>query len=42
MASFVVDPSVALAWLLTDETTQKALAIRQAIEQGAEAWIPAH
>jgi len=42
MASFVVDPSVALAWLLTDETTEKATAIRQAIEQGAEAWIPAH
>ena len=42
MASFVVDPSVALAWLLTDETTGKATSIRQAIEQGAEAWIPAH
>jgi predicted nucleic acid-binding protein len=42
MASYVVDPSVALAWLLPDETTDRAASIRQAIEQGAEAWIPSH
>ena len=42
MASLVLDPAVALAWLLPDETTGKAVAIRQSIEQGAEAWIPAH
>jgi predicted nucleic acid-binding protein len=42
MPSFVVDPSIALAWLLTDETTVPAAAIREAIEGGAEAWIPSH
>lgn len=42
MASYVIDPSVALAWLLPDETTTRATAIREEIENGAEAWIPAH
>lgn len=40
--SYVIDPSVALAWLLPDETNDRANTIRQAIEDGAEAWIPAH
>jgi predicted nucleic acid-binding protein len=39
---YVIDPSVALAWLLPDETNARANTIRQAIENGAEAWIPAH
>jgi predicted nucleic acid-binding protein len=39
---YVVDPSVALAWLLPDETNTRADAVRAAIEGGAEAWIPAH
>jgi predicted nucleic acid-binding protein len=38
----VIDPSVALAWLLPDETTPRAAAIRAAVENGAEAWIPVH
>ena len=42
MPALVIDPSVALAWLLTDETTAQATAIREAIENGAEAWIPSH
>ncbi len=42
MPALVVDPSVALAWLLRDETTSQATAIREAIENGAEAWIPSH
>jgi len=39
---YVVDPSVALAWLLPDETNARDDVIRQAIEGGAEAWIPVH
>jgi predicted nucleic acid-binding protein len=42
MASFVVDPSVALAWLLPDETNARANAVRGQIEEGAKAWIAAH
>jgi predicted nucleic acid-binding protein len=42
MAAYVIDPSVALAWLLPDETNDRAAAIRQAVEAGADAWIPAH
>jgi predicted nucleic acid-binding protein len=42
MPSFVVDPSVALAWLLPDEANVEAATVRQAIEGGAEAWIPSH
>lgn len=42
MASLVVDPSFALAWLLPDETSGQATAVREEIENGAEAWIPAH
>ena len=38
----VIDPSVALAWLLPDETNARAATIRAAIENGAEAWVPAH
>jgi predicted nucleic acid-binding protein len=38
----VIDPSVALAWLLPDETNPRADAIRVAVEGGADAWIPAH
>jgi predicted nucleic acid-binding protein len=40
--SYVIDPSVALAWLLPDETNALAETIREAVENGAEAWIPAH
>jgi predicted nucleic acid-binding protein len=40
--SFVIDPSVALAWLLPDETNARAGMVREAIENGAEAWIPVH
>lgn len=40
--SYVIDPSLALAWLLPDEHNQDAAAIRQAIEDGDDAWIPAH
>jgi predicted nucleic acid-binding protein len=39
---FVIDPSVALAWLLPDETNDRANLVRVAVENGAEAWIPAH
>jgi predicted nucleic acid-binding protein len=38
----VVDPSVALAWLLPDETNARADAVRMAVENGAAAWIPVH
>ena len=38
----VVDPSVALAWILPDETSDAANNIRTEIEKGASAWIPAH
>jgi predicted nucleic acid-binding protein len=38
----VIDPSVALAWLLPDETNARADAVRVAVENGADAWIPAH
>jgi predicted nucleic acid-binding protein len=40
--AYVIDPSVALAWLLPDETTGRADAIRQAIESGVQALIPVH
>jgi predicted nucleic acid-binding protein len=40
--AYVVDPSVALAWLLPDETSTRAAAFRAAIENGADAWVPAH
>lgn len=43
--AYVIDPSLALAWLLPDEHdehNQNALTIRQAIENGEEAWIPSH
>ena len=40
--AYVIDPSLALAWLLPDEHNQDAIAIRQAIEDGDDAWIPAH
>jgi len=39
---YVIDPSVALAWLLPDETNARADALRMAVEGGADAWIPAH
>ena len=42
MASLVLDPSFALAWLLPDEASGGAMAVREQIENGAEAWIPAH
>jgi predicted nucleic acid-binding protein len=38
----VIDPSVALAWVLPDETNAQAAVIRRAIEDGEQAWIPAH
>jgi len=38
----VIDPSVALAWLLPDETNARANALRLAVENGADAWIPVH
>ncbi len=40
--TYVVDPSLALAWLLPDEHNQEAEVIRQEIENGADAWIPVH
>jgi len=42
MPDFVIDPSVALAWLLPDETTEQAKVVQGKIEAGAQAWIPAH
>jgi len=42
MDSFVIDPPVALAWLLPDETNAGADAFRVAIEGGGAAWIPSH
>ena len=42
MTAYVVDPSVALAWLLPDEDSTQAATVRTAIEEGALAWIPAH
>lgn len=38
----VIDPSVALTWLLPDETNERAAAFREAVENGGEAWIPCH
>lgn len=40
--AYVIDPSVALAWLLPDETSSSADVIRQTIVDGEKAWIPAH
>ena len=40
--AYVIDPSLALAWVLPDEHNQNAIAVRQAIEDGDQAWIPAH
>ena len=40
--TYVVDPSLALAWLLPDEHNKEAEAIRLEIENGADAWIPIH
>ena len=31
-----------MGWLLPDETNAAADAVRRAIEEGAEAWIPVH
>ncbi|MGO8678830.1 MAG: type II toxin-antitoxin system VapC family toxin [Limisphaerales bacterium] len=39
---YVIDPSVALAWLLPDETNARAATIRAALENGADAWVPVH
>jgi predicted nucleic acid-binding protein len=33
---------VALAWLLPDETNARADAVRDAVENGADTWIPVH
>ena len=40
--AWVIDPSVALAWLLPDETNARAEAVRIAVENGDDAWIPTH
>ena len=40
--TYVVNPSVALAWLLPDETNARAATIRTAVEEGAGAWVPVH
>jgi predicted nucleic acid-binding protein len=40
--AYVIDPSVVLAWLLPDETSERASVFRAAVENGAESWIPAH
>ncbi|MGA2174213.1 MAG: type II toxin-antitoxin system VapC family toxin [Verrucomicrobiota bacterium] len=40
--AYVIGPSVALAWLLPDETNPRAAAVRAGIENGADAWIPSH
>jgi predicted nucleic acid-binding protein len=40
--AYVIDPSVALAWLLPDETSERANAFRVAVEKGAHTWIPSH
>jgi predicted nucleic acid-binding protein len=40
--AYVVDPSTALAWLLPDETNDRAAAVRAAIENGANVWVPVH
>lgn len=40
--SHIIDPSVALAWLLPDETNARADAVREAVQAGADAWIPTH
>jgi predicted nucleic acid-binding protein len=40
--AYVIDPSVALAWLLPDETNARAAAVRAAVENGADAWVPVH
>ena len=40
--AYVIDPSVALAWLLPDETNGRADEVRAAVEGGADAWIPVH
>jgi predicted nucleic acid-binding protein len=40
--AYVIDPSVALAWFLPDETNARADAVRVAVESGADAWIPVH
>jgi predicted nucleic acid-binding protein len=40
--AYVIDPSAAPAWLLPDETSTRAAAFRAAIENGADAWVPAH
>lgn len=42
MSLLVVDPSVTLAWLLPDETTEQVNEFRRQVEAGAEAWIPSH
>lgn len=33
---------MALAWLLPDETNARADAVRDAVENGADTWIPVH
>jgi predicted nucleic acid-binding protein len=40
--AYVIDPSVALAWLLPDESNPRAIVFRTALENGARAWIPSH
>jgi predicted nucleic acid-binding protein len=40
--AYVIDPSVALAWVLPDEANVQASDTRAAVENGAEAWIPVH
>jgi predicted nucleic acid-binding protein len=40
--AWVIDPSVALAWLLPDEANAQADVVREAVEKGADAWIPVH
>jgi predicted nucleic acid-binding protein len=39
---YVIDASVALSWVLRDETNAKADEIRKVIEAGVQAWIPCH
>jgi predicted nucleic acid-binding protein len=40
--AYVIDPSVALAWLLPDVTNARAATVRAAVEDGADAWVPVH
>ncbi len=42
MSAWVIDASIALSWLLPDEVSDLALAVRDDLPRAEAVWVPAH